>query len=78
VAFVVYVDGNATWTSAAFEQAEQLAFPHIEDGRCVLIEGDEAVGPARRWIFSAPDDKWIEESSPDHGVPSQRTRDAAI
>ena len=65
MAFVVYVDGKATWTSATIDQAAQLAQPHIGAGRDVFIEGHDGVSPLRRWIFNDGTDEWVQKSPSD-------------
>jgi hypothetical protein len=74
MACIVYVEGKASWTAATLEKAAQLALPHLDEGRNVVIEGSEGVGPLRRWIFSADDDKWIEQSSAAQPIPSPSLR----
>jgi hypothetical protein len=71
VAFVVYVEGKAAWTSATIDQAAQLAQPHLGAGRAVFIEGHNGVGPLRRWIFNPGNEEWVQQSPADELISSR-------
>jgi len=71
MAFVVYVEGKAAWTSATIDQAAQLAQPHLGAGRAVFIEGHNGVGPLCRWIFNAGTEAWVQQSPADELTSSR-------
>jgi hypothetical protein len=60
--FMLYVDGKPSHNVDSFEEAQQLAAPHIANGSSLRIECFFGLAPSRSWIYDDTNgnEPWVE------------------
>lgn len=64
MAFTIFVDEIASWSSDSWDQARALAEPYIGLGRVLSIRRFSDDTPPRTWIYDFNDYDWVEQASP--------------